>query len=82
MSMSMPQRIKRWRTWAGATVPEMAASAEVTPDAAYMWENEGEHGTTPRQEHLESIVEFFGITLSLFYGEPPADGARRRSRAS
>ncbi len=82
MSMSMPQRIRRWRTWAGMSVPEMAAAAEVTPDAAYMWENEGEHGTTPRQENLIAVVDAFGITLSLFYGEPPAPGARRRTRAS
>lgn len=88
--MKLNERIKRWReSRDGLTKAELARRCEVSPEAVSQWEKESD-GTEPTHDSVDKIAEAIGVSLSVFWGEPPAERkgpksarpAQRRSRAS
>ena len=70
--MKLNERIKRWReSREGLTKAELARRCDVSPEAVSQWEKEID-GTEPTHESVEKIAEAIGVSLSVFWGEPPA----------
>jgi transcriptional regulator with XRE-family HTH domain len=67
--VTIAERIKTWREWAGLTPVQLAKKCSVSAEAVYQWEagvNE------PRHSNVDKIVEAVGISLPVFWSEPPA----------
>lgn len=67
--MKLSERIARWRESKGLTVLEFAGKIGVTPEAVYQWEGEK---FEPTHDRVETIAKVLGVSLSEFWGEPPA----------
>ncbi len=86
MGMKLSERITRWReSREGLSKAALARAVGVSPAAATQWEQED--GTEPTHDNIERIAETIGISLSVFWGEPPAAPppvvvASRKSKAS
>lgn len=74
--MTLQERIKAWREHRDLSVADMARGVGVAWESAYEWERE----STPKNENLEALVDFFGLTMEQFYGPLPKL-QRRRARA-
>lgn len=70
--MDVPIRIRSWRKVKDLTQTELAEAAGVTVSAVSYWEA---GKTSPKQEHLESVVEALGLTMAQFYGPIPKQRA-------
>jgi transcriptional regulator with XRE-family HTH domain len=80
LGVKLSERIKRWREDRdGLTVPELAKRLKIFPEAVYQWES----GTTqPTIKHLEKVASILGISLEVFYGEPPPLKKKSENKAS
>lgn len=88
--MKLNERITRWRESRGLTKSEFARRVDVSSAAVAQWENQD--GTEPTHDSVDAIVKALGVSLSEFWGEPPAGGKaparsaapqkRKRARAS
>ena len=75
----LSERITRWRESQALTKAELARRVGVSPEAVTQWERaDEEKSTTPTTDNIEKIATAIGVTLSVFWGEPPA----KRRRAS
>lgn len=54
------------------TKSELARRVGVSSAAVAQWERGGEDGTEPTHENVEAIAKAIGVSLSVFWGEPPA----------
>lgn len=64
---------------AGLSKADLARACGVSPAAVTQWEDP--EGTTPTTGHVEMIAEAIGVSMAVFYGEPPA-GTKRKPKAS
>lgn len=67
--MKLHERITRWREFNGLTKAEFARRVGKSSACIAQWES-GE--TEPTHESVDTIAEVFGISLSMFWGDPPA----------
>lgn len=75
--MKLSERITRWRSSRdGLTKSELARACGVSSAAVVQWEN---GDTEPTHDNVEAIAQAIGISLSVFWGEPPAMPRRRAS---
>jgi transcriptional regulator with XRE-family HTH domain len=76
--MKLSERITRWReSREGLTKAGLAREVGVSAATVSYWE-QGE--TEPTHENTEKIAEAIGVSLSVFWGEPPA--ALKKAKAS
>ncbi len=69
--MKLNERIKRWReSREGLTKAELARRCGVSPEAVSQWEHPD--GTEPTHDSVDKIAAAIGVSLSVFWGEPPA----------
>lgn len=66
--MTIAERIKSWREWAGLTPIQLADECGVTPAAVYYWEL---GDTEPRHDNIDKIVRAVGVSLPVFWSDPP-----------
>lgn len=52
------------------TKADLARACDVSSAAVAQWENED--GTEPTHDSVEKIAKAIGVSLSVFWGEPPA----------
>ena len=79
MAVKLCERITRWRESRDpkVTKAELARRVGVSSAAVAQWEG----GTTePTHENVEAIAIALGLTLSGFWGDPPA--LKREAKAS
>lgn len=76
--MKLSERINRWRESQKLTKAELARRVGVSPEAVLQWEDSS---TTPTTENVEKIATAIGVTLSVFWAEPPPKSPKTR-RAS
>lgn len=75
--VDLASRISRWRlSRDGLTKAELARQVGVSPEAVSQWES---GATTPTTANLAKIVGAIGVTMQVFWGEPPASKRRRAS---
>jgi transcriptional regulator with XRE-family HTH domain len=78
--VKLSERITRWRTSRdGLTKAKLARACGVSQVAVVHWEK---GNATPRSQHLEKIAETIGVSMAVFWGEPPAAPPKKRARAS
>lgn len=77
-TVSIADRIRRWREWAGLTQAQLARAVEVSTAAETMWES---GKTEPTHSNIAKICSKLGIEQSDFWGKLPRSGSRRSSRA-
>lgn len=70
--MDLAIRIASWRKARGLTQPALASAAGVSVSAVSLWEA---GKSSPSQEHLQAIVDLFGLTMARFYGRVPRRAA-------
>ena len=73
--MTIAQRIKKWREHAGLTPSALASACRVSVPAVYYWE---QGKTSPRHENIEKIALACGVTIPVFWSDPP----RKQNRSS
>ncbi len=74
--MTIAERIKTWREWAGLTPIQLADACGVTPAAVYYWEL---GDTEPKHENITKIVGAVGVSLPVFWSDPPRSTKRGSS---
>jgi transcriptional regulator with XRE-family HTH domain len=68
--VKLNERITRWReSREGLTKAELARSVGVSSAAVAQWES---GDTEPTHDNVEAIAKAIGVSLSVFWGEPPA----------
>jgi len=72
--ITMADRLRRWREWAGMTQAAVARAVGVSTAAQTMWE---QGRTEPTHNNLRKFCKVIGVSLSLFFGDMPADGSTR-----
>jgi transcriptional regulator with XRE-family HTH domain len=79
--MKLAERITRWReSREGLTKAELARLVGVSSAAVGQWEQDkADGGTEPTHDNITRIADAIGISLSVFWGEPPAERKRRAS---
>lgn len=78
--MELPERIRRWRTSRdGMTQTALAKKVGVASEAVCQWES---GAATPTTRHVAAVAEAIGVSLAVFYGEPPAEPKRRKRGAA
>lgn len=77
--MTIAERITRWRTSReGLTRAVLAKKVGVTEIAVGHWER----GTNdPTHENISKIAAAVGVSLAVFWGDPPAS-PKRKAKAS
>lgn len=77
--MKLSERIRRWRqSRDGLTKSELARLCGVSSAAVAQWEQDVEP-TTPTTGHIEKIAEAIGVSMAVFWGEPPRGEKKRRA---
>lgn len=75
--VKLNDRIRRWReSREGLTKAELARAVGVSSAAVAQWES---GGTEPTHDNVEAIAAAIGISLSVFWGEPPAEPKKRKA---
>ena len=75
--MQISERITRWReSREGMTKAKLARACGVSSAAVAQWES---GTTTPSTKSIEAIAAAIGVSVSVFWGEPPATPARKAS---
>lgn len=77
--MKLHERITRWREAADLTKADLARACNVSSAAVAQWE--AADGTEPSHDNVEKIAKAVKVTLSEFWGTPPAR-KRREAKAS
>ena len=68
--ISIAERIRRWReSREGMSKSSLARAVGVTRQAFGLWES---GDATPTLHHIAKIAEEIGVSLPVFWGEPPA----------
>ena len=71
--ISIAERIRRWReSREGMSKADLARAVGVTRQAVGNWESGKKKGGEPSHEHVAKIAAAIGISVSVFWGEPPA----------
>jgi transcriptional regulator with XRE-family HTH domain len=66
--MSLAERIKKWREWAGLTPTMLADECHVTTTAVYHWEL---GNTEPTHGNVERIAKAVGVSIPMFWSDVP-----------
>lgn len=75
--ISIAERIRRWReSREDMSKSDLARAVGVTRQAFGLWES---GGSTPTQHHIEKVAEAIGVSLPVFWGEPPASPASAKA---
>lgn len=79
--VKLSERITRWRgSRDGLTKAALARACGVSAAAVTQWEDpDPEESTEPTHENIEKIAEAIGISLAVFWGEPPAAPRKRKA---
>ncbi len=84
--MDLGERLRTWLQALGVSQQELAEGLGIWPGAVSMWVSPKalakNRRTRPTQEHLESTVEFLGLTMAEFYGPLPIPLATSDEAAS
>lgn len=68
--ISIGERIRRWReSRDDMSKSDLARAVGVTRQAFGLWES---GRATPTLNHVAKIAETIGVSLQVFWGEPPA----------
>lgn len=73
MGVSIAERIRRWREWSGLSLTELANRVGVSRNAATYWElpDDEPNASEPTHANVQRIADAFGLTLAMFWSEPP-----------
>lgn len=77
--VTIAERITRWRSSReGLTKAALARAIGTSAEAVVQWES-GKY--KPTIENIEKVADAIGVSLSVFWGEPPASPRKRRKRS-
>lgn len=69
--ITLADRLRRWREWAGLTMSAVAGKVGVNKSAVTYWE-QGRHA--PTHSNVGKFCKSIGITKQQFWGDLPDDG--------
>lgn len=73
--ISLAERIRRWReSREGMSKADLARAVGVSRQAVDNWEagKKRKKGGEPSHDHVAKIAAAIGVSVSVFWGEPPA----------
>lgn len=68
VAVTIGERIRKWRRWAGLSQGAVAEELEITPAAVSYWET---GKACPRERNVERFADLLGISMERFYGAVP-----------
>lgn len=78
--ISIAERIRRWReSREDMSKSDLARAVGVTRQAFGLWES---GRSTPTHQNIAKIAEAIGVSLAVFWGEPPASPRTKARKAS
>lgn len=76
--LSLADRMRQWRNWAGLTMADVAAKVGVSKSAVTLWEK---GRTSPTHNNVGKFCKSIGITKQQFEGDVPSGTQSSRKAA-